>query len=81
MPRFTASRGVRRYLLPHPLAKDPPVNGRTTQAAPHAHHWRIDEAQGPTSNARCKLCGEEREFRNSLSEMDFLTRIDREYAA
>ena len=30
----------------------------------HAHHWRIDEAEGPTSPGRCVDCGAERTFRN-----------------
>jgi len=32
------------------------------------HHWKIEEAQGPTSNAVCKLCGMEREFLNTIPE-------------
>ena len=32
------------------------------------HHWRIEEAQGPTSRGVCKLCGMEREFFNTIPE-------------
>jgi hypothetical protein len=44
-----------------------------TVAAPYAtgrtqckHHWRIKPPEGPTSWGRCKLCGEEREFKNVM---------------
>ncbi len=30
------------------------------------HHWLIEPAGGPTSRGCCRLCGEERFFRNSL---------------
>ena len=30
------------------------------------HHWIIEAAAGPTSRGRCKRCGEERQFTNSL---------------
>jgi len=29
------------------------------------HHWVIDSPHGATSNGRCKVCNEVREFRNS----------------
>jgi hypothetical protein len=32
------------------------------------HHWLIDSPQGATSAGRCKICGEEREFRNSAAD-------------
>ncbi len=31
-----------------------------------AHHWIIARADGPISKGRCRLCGEEGEFTNSL---------------
>ena len=31
-----------------------------------SHHWVIASPNGPTSVGVCKLCGVEREFRNSL---------------
>jgi hypothetical protein len=34
------------------------------------HHWLIESPQGPTSMGICKLCGSQKEFRNSGS--DFL---------
>ena len=30
-----------------------------------AHHWVIETPVGPLSHGRCKLCGQDREFRNS----------------
>ena len=30
------------------------------------HHWLIDSAGGPTSRGVCRLCGAERQFKNSL---------------
>jgi hypothetical protein len=30
------------------------------------HYWIIDIPAGPVSRGKCRLCGESREFRNSL---------------
>ena len=30
------------------------------------HHWMIERPNGPTSQAVCKICGEQAEFRNSI---------------
>jgi len=32
------------------------------------HHWIIDTPRGATSDGRCKVCGETREFRNSTTD-------------
>lgn len=32
------------------------------------HHWIIESPRGVTSKGRCKLCGAEREFRNSAND-------------
>lgn len=32
------------------------------------HHWVIASPQGAMSQGRCKVCGEEREFRNSAND-------------
>ncbi len=32
------------------------------------HHWLIESPRGALSNGRCKVCGEEREFRNSAND-------------
>jgi len=39
--------------------------GPEVAAPDHAHRWRIEEPQGPTSSGRCRGCGELRLFRNS----------------
>ncbi len=30
------------------------------------YHWIIETSEGPVSMGRCRLCGEEREFSNSV---------------
>lgn len=30
------------------------------------HKWLIESPNGPTSNGKCLLCGEEGEFKNSI---------------
>lgn len=30
------------------------------------HHWLIESPNGPTSKGVCRLCGAEREFKNSI---------------
>jgi hypothetical protein len=42
-----------------PVARDEP----TCQ-----HHWIIESPRGALSAGHCKVCGEEREFRNSTSD-------------
>jgi hypothetical protein len=32
------------------------------------HHWVIESPRGALSSGRCKVCGEQREFRNSTSD-------------
>lgn len=33
------------------------------------HHWLIESPEGPTSLGICKLCGAQKEFRNSASDL------------
>ena len=47
----------------------------------HAHHWLIEEAQGPTSRGLCRRCGAEREFKNWIEESDFLTNQEQKLAS
>jgi len=35
------------------------------------HYWMIATADGPLSHGQCQHCGEEREFTNFVSEMEF----------
>ncbi|MBI5948483.1 MAG: hypothetical protein HY875_10115 [Chloroflexi bacterium] len=50
-------------------------------ARPHAHHWLIEEANGPLSTGVCKSCGERKDFRNWLLETDFITNEERRATA
>lgn len=43
----------------------------------HKHHWRIEEPNGPVSRGCCKGCGEQKDFKNWLSESDFLLNSER----
>ena len=38
----------------------------------HYHRWRIEEPDGPMSLGRCD-CGVEKQFKNWLSDSDFIT--------
>ncbi|MEX0783109.1 MAG: hypothetical protein WD557_10695 [Dehalococcoidia bacterium] len=50
-------------------------------AADHFHRWRIEEPDGPKSRGVCKVCGVEKEFKNWLSDMDFITNEEHRSAA
>jgi hypothetical protein len=39
---------------------------QTVEVEACVHHWEIDTAAGASSEGRCKKCGEERMFRNSV---------------
>ena len=53
--------GVWRKVLAEPPALMPCLEGM-------AHHWVIEEAQGPVSKGVCRHCGDAREFQNSVFE-------------
>jgi hypothetical protein len=54
----------------------------TSAAAPdHFHRWLIDEPNGPTSRGVCKVCGTTKEFKNWLSDGDFITNEEHRSAA
>ena len=36
------------------------------QEARCPHHWVIETANGPSSKGVCQICGEDREFQNSI---------------
>lgn len=36
------------------------------ESADHGCHWIIESPNGPFSKGRCKICGAEREFKNSI---------------
>jgi hypothetical protein len=46
-----------------PVTAQVAVEGPTCQ-----HHWIIATPQGATSLGRCRVCGEQREFRNSATD-------------
>jgi hypothetical protein len=54
---------------------------RKPNPSAHAHHWLIDEANGPLSAGRCKTCGERKSFRNWIDEPTFVTRAEEPIAA
>ena len=41
--------------------------GEQESASDCTHYWVIESPRGPVSNGVCKLCNEEREFRNSFA--------------
>jgi len=49
--------------------------------AAHGHRWRIDEPSGPMSLGVCKTCGATKEFKNWLSDGDFITNEEHRVAA
>ena len=42
------------------------------------HYWLIDSPNGPTSRGICKLCGEEKDFNNSMPEFTLYKREEKE---
>ena len=40
-----------------------------------AHHWVIDAPNGHVSRGVCKLCGQVREFENSIENKTFSTHV------
>lgn len=57
------------------------ISDPATVDAPHLHHWRIEEPRGPVSEGSCRGCGAANLFRNSLSEIEFVTTEERRAAA
>jgi hypothetical protein len=59
----------------------------TTLTAPaasteqHFHRWRIDEPNGQISVGTCKTCGATKEFKNWLSDGDFITNEEHRMAS
>ena len=52
-----------------------------TNTAEHFHRWRIDEPNGAVSTGTCKICGTTKQFKNWLSDMDFITNEEHRAAA
>ncbi len=47
----------------------------------HFHRWRIDEPNGQLSVGTCKTCGATKEFKNWLSDGDFITNEEHRIAS
>jgi len=47
------------------------------ETIPCPHHWMIERAAGPTSKGVCRLCGEERDFDNSLEAPSWVAEVKR----
>lgn len=54
---------------------------QATAAADHYHRWRIEEPSGPRSAGVCKTCGATKDFKNWLSDGDFITNEEHRMAA
>ena len=50
-------------------------------APDHFHHWKIEEPNGQVSRGVCKHCGVEKQFKNWLSDGDFITNEEHRSAA
>ncbi|MDE2765446.1 MAG: hypothetical protein OXI25_03320 [Chloroflexota bacterium] len=46
--------------------RDAGVQQAEACAPGHGHHWLIESPNGPTSMGVCRICGAEREFKNSV---------------
>lgn len=60
------------------------TNTATSPAASteqHFHRWRIDEPNGQLSIGTCKTCGVTKEFKNWLSDGDFITNEEHRIAS
>ncbi|MCC6959169.1 MAG: hypothetical protein IT301_04925 [Dehalococcoidia bacterium] len=47
----------------------------------HFHRWRIEEPNGQLSIGTCKTCGATKEFKNWLSDGDFITNEEHRMAS
>ncbi len=46
------------------VTKTTETNGGENKVCPH--HWKIEPAQGPKSEGTCQVCGEVKDFKNSI---------------
>jgi hypothetical protein len=58
-----------------------PKNQAPKAEADHFHRWRIDEPNGAISVGVCKICGTTKQFKNWLSDGDFITNEEHRSAA
>ena len=61
VPLKTVQDWVYRGVVPSPANQ-----AKLDEVVVCKHHWVIETAAGPVSIGTCRLCGEEREFNNSI---------------
>ena len=61
VPLKTVQDWVYRGVVPSPANQ-----AKLDEVVVCTHHWVIETPAGPVSIGRCRLCGEEREFNNSI---------------
>ncbi len=64
VPLKTVQDWVYRGVVPSPANQK-----KLDQVVACTHHWIIETPEGPVSEGRCRICGEEREFANSAGFM------------
>ncbi|MCC6382367.1 MAG: hypothetical protein IT304_07645 [Dehalococcoidia bacterium] len=63
------------------MAETTTTNQAEAARPDHYHRWRIEEPNGPVSTGVCKICGQTKQFKNWLSDMDFITNEEHRIAA
>ncbi|MEO9254435.1 MAG: hypothetical protein ABI305_02770 [Tepidiformaceae bacterium] len=58
-----------------------PKNQAPKPEVDHFHRWRIEEPNGAVSFGVCKVCGTTKQFKNWLSDGDFITNEEHRSAA
>ncbi len=61
VPLKTVQDWVYRGVAPSPATQE-----KLDEVVACPHHWEIESANGPISKGTCRVCGEEREFNNSV---------------
>ncbi len=61
VPLKTVQDWVYRGVVPSPANQE-----KLDEVVTCAHHWLIETPDGPVSQGKCRLCGGEREFNNSV---------------
>ena len=61
VPLKTVQDWVYRGVVPSPANQK-----KLRDVVACSHHWAIERANGPISKGTCRVCGEEREFSNSV---------------
>ncbi len=54
--------------MAYSFEKGPAVSEQDAMDLECNHHWLIASPNGPTSQGRCKLCGQHANFNNSFAE-------------